>query len=129
MNSFHALVAECEYNELILAEFRAATRNALLERICMFGGDPVFQSIAAELARAIDATIETATAKLWPECHALYEAAAKLPLATNTKPASDSNVNHGLHLDNRSDSLTRRSNDGGLSGGGDWFGISERGGR
>ena len=90
MNSFQELVHEAQSelsrrrdidDALIIAEYQTATRNALLERIVMFGGTHEFQKLATELAEAINVTIETATAMLWAVSNAIYQAAvtAKMP--------------------------------------------------
>ena len=65
-----------KFDALVVAEYHICVRNAMLHRIMMFGGTAIFQTIAAELAQAIDIDVEESTQLLWPTAHAIYQAAA-----------------------------------------------------
>ena len=87
MNNFYALVHQanqrhtrCDRSVVseIVELYRDCIRDAMLNRIVMFGGDPVFQSIAAELASVLDIDVREATQLLWSPAHAIYNAAASV---------------------------------------------------
>ncbi len=93
VNSFQKLVFEELSNQelatdLITDEFRAALRNAMLERLVMFGSTEIFQAIATDLATVQNIDIAQATALLWPTCHAVYKSAANYQLADNLSPTA-----------------------------------------
>ena len=59
----------------ILVHYVNRVRNAMLERIVMFGGDDAFVSICREMACELHITNADAAGLLWPTTHAIYRAA------------------------------------------------------
>ena len=62
----------------VVQTYRDSVRDAMLLRISMFGSDPTFQAIAAELATMLNIDVEEATRLLWPISNCIYEAAANV---------------------------------------------------
>lgn len=113
VNNFYALVhdeRQRQDDSTVVLEvveiYRQCVRDAMLTRIVMFGGDPVFQSIAAELATVLNIDVDESSTLLWPTSHAIYEAAANIQLTEDLESTAEI-----PHLDSGIEEIPQLSKD------------------